>query len=58
MQLGEVRGAQMNERGELRRKSRAGIVESWNRGNEESLELGGHWEPSEETWGGYEGERK
>ena len=32
MQLSEARGAQMNEGGELRRKSRAGIVESRERG--------------------------
>ena len=42
VQLGEARGAQMNEGGELRRESRAEIMESWNHGNEESLELGGH----------------
>ena len=51
IQLGEASGAQMNEGGELRRESQAGIVESWNHGNEESLELGGHWEAGEETRG-------
>ena len=48
----------MNEGGELRRESRAGNVESWNHGNEESQELGGHWEAGEETRGGYKGEKE
>ena len=58
VQLGKARGAQMNEGGELRRELRAGIGESWNQRNEESLELGGHWEAGEETQGGYEGEKE
>ena len=41
VQLGEARGAQMNEGGELWRESRAEIVESQNHRNKESLELGG-----------------
>ena len=40
LQLDQARGAQMNEGGELRRESRAGIVESWNHRNEESLGAG------------------
>ena len=55
-QLGEARGAQMNEGGELRRESRA---ESWNR---RIAEMRNHWsregtgKPG--TWGGYEGEKE
>ena len=54
----DSREAQMNEGGELWRESRAGIVESWNHGNEESLELGEHFEAGEETRGGYEVEKE